>query len=617
MIKLPSINTIVGGAMATLKRFPLTMLCAFVATGILIYLTHNEWREHDLPWFYTMGKILMCCELGLCLFLAFALVSEAKSHSMMQKMVWQVFALALITIYFFTIGDLEKMDLVRIVRFVLYVITVHLFVAFAPFVGNGQMNGFWQYNKTLFLRILLAGLYTAVLYGGISLALWSINELLHITINYKKYLYVWFFLACIFNTAFFLAGLPENISDLDKDTSYLKGLKTFTQYVLLPLVTVYLLILYAYIARVIIEWKLPKGLVSYLVIGYSVAGIFSLLLIYPIRNNDENRWIKIFSRWFYFALYPLIILLCISIFNRIAEYGITENRYFILVLAIWLFCIASYFLMSRNDNIKVIPISLAFIAFFSSFGPWGAFSVSKHSQMNHLEDILTKNKILVNGKIDGKNVHPVTTDESDEIWSVIDYLDNTSSLDVIQPWFTDIKIDTLKYGKTSLLVGKMNITSSSNKDWNTVYYYASSNGRENSINIKGFDAFSVMYGSYNYRDDTATGKDSASVGYFMLYGDTIKIFPVRNSAMYTLRENKKNLAPIDLNGFLKHLHSTYDTTNNKESYRDITVPNEKFTMDVEADSLQFRFLFKSITTDENHDKIRFRQFDADVLIRKK
>jgi hypothetical protein len=617
MVKLPSINTIVGGAIATLKRFPMSMLCAFVATGMLIYLTHNEFRDHDLPYFYTMGKMLMCCELGLCLFLAFALVSEARQHSFLQKALWQCVALVLITVYFFTLGDLEKMDMIRMVRFFLYVITVHLFVAFAPFVGNGHINGFWQYNKTLFLRILLASLYTAVLYGGISLALWSINELLHISINYKKYLYVWYFLACIFNTSFFLAGLPENIKELDNDTSYLKGLKTFTQYVLLPLVSVYLLILYAYIARVIIEWKLPKGLVSYLVIGYSVAGIFSLLLIYPIRNNDENKWIKIFSRWFYFALYPLIILLCISIFNRIAEYGITENRYFILVIAIWLFCIASYFLMNKNENIKVIPISLAFIAFFSSFGPWGAFSVSEHSQMSHLQDILTKNKILVNGKIDEKNEHPVTSEESDEIYSVIEYLDNSSSLDIIAPWFPDVKLDSIKYGKTGVLVEKMKLFAGSGKDWNTVYYYANNNGRNNAINIKGFEYLSTFYASYNYRDTSET-KDTVALGYFMLQADTFSVFPVHGTNMFTLKVHKKDMASLDFNKFLKQLHKDFDTTNySKQSYKDFTIPNEKFTLDIETDSLQLRFLFKNVTTDENHDKIHIRQMDADVLIRKK
>ena len=369
-LKIPTINTLIGGAFATIKRFPLTVLCAVAAACILIYMTHDEWRFGKESIYYNLIKVLMCCELGLPLFMGFALLSEMRKQSLIQKWVLQFIALALITIYFFTIGDIDSFKIVYVARYILFLITVHLFVSFAPFLVFGQLNGFWQYNKTLFLRFLLAALYTGVLFGGIALALWSMDELLKITINYKKYLYTWYFLACIFNTCFFLAGIPSNLEDFENDSSYLKGLKVFTQYVLLPLVTLYLVILYAYIGKILIEWRLPKGLVSYLVIGYSVAGIFSLLLIYPIRNDEGNKWIHIFSRWFYLALFPLIILLSISIFNRTVEYGITENRYFILVLALWLFSIATYFLNGGKENIKIIPISLAVLALLSSFGPW-------------------------------------------------------------------------------------------------------------------------------------------------------------------------------------------------------------------------------------------------------
>ena len=39
-------------------------------------------------------------------------------------------------------------------------LALHLLVAFAAFTGKGQIQGFWQFNKTLFLRFL-----TSVLYG--------------------------------------------------------------------------------------------------------------------------------------------------------------------------------------------------------------------------------------------------------------------------------------------------------------------------------------------------------------------------------------------------------------------------------------------------------------------
>jgi hypothetical protein len=620
MIKLPSLNSVAGSLIATVKRFPLPVLCALKATYLLIYLTHVEFRYMETStWHQMMLKGIMCCAVGMPLLLGLALLSENRNHSLKQKIVLQVIGLALIIAYFFSIGDIVKMDIVHIVRYLLFCVTTHLFVSFAPFFMRGQLNGFWQYNKALFLRILLAAVYTVVLYGGLSLALWSIDELLHIKIGYKVYIYTWITLSCLFNTVFFLAGLPKNLAELDNDTSYLKGLKVFTQYVLLPLVTLYLLILYAYIGKILIEWKLPKGLVSYLVIGYSVAGILSLLLIYPIRHNEDSRWIRIFSRWFYLALFPLIIMLGISIFNRVAEYGITENRYFILVLALWLACIASYFLLSKNENIKIIPISLAFIAFFSSFGPWGAFYISEHSQMKHLEELLTANKILVNGKIDSKNQHPVKSSVSDEIWSVVEYLNERKALNMLNPWLNKVKIDTMKYGQTSAVIDEMHLVSENNKDYKTIYFYRnnSSSGYTSlsSIDIKGFETYSTFYGSYYRVSDTTEAPDTTALGYFMIGNDSLSIYPQARTNLFEIRKKRKAIATMDMKGFFLKLDKQYDTSTN--SYHDIRLTPDKLSLDVECDSITLRFMFKTANIEKNQDKVRITNIDADVLSKHK
>ena len=129
------------------------------------------------------------------------------------------------------------------------------------------------------------------------------------------------------------------------------------------------------------------GWVSYLVIGFSVGGILSLLLIYPVRNDENNKWILIFSRFFYFALFPLIILLFLAIKRRISDYGITEQRYFILSTCPLAFIYCCLFSFSKTKNIKHIPVSLCILTLAVSFGPWGAFHVSLTSQENRLECI--------------------------------------------------------------------------------------------------------------------------------------------------------------------------------------------------------------------------------------
>lgn len=75
------------------------------------------------------------------------------------------------------------------------------------------------------------------------------------------------------------------------------------------------------------EWQLPNGMVSALILGYISVGLLALLLVYPIREQRGNGWIKIFSKYFYLFLLPLIILLVLAVTKRIDSYGITQYRY--------------------------------------------------------------------------------------------------------------------------------------------------------------------------------------------------------------------------------------------------------------------------------------------------
>src|SRR5690606_11355591 len=127
----------------------------------------------------------------------------------------------------------------------------------------------------------------------------------------------------LFNTWFFLAGIPRNFEVELSLIDYPKGLKIFTQFILIPLLLIYLCILYFYGAKILLTGDWPKGIVSYMIIAISVLGIFTTLLLYPYQQWKESGWIKKFSRGYYYFLIPLVILLFIAIGMRIQEYGLT------------------------------------------------------------------------------------------------------------------------------------------------------------------------------------------------------------------------------------------------------------------------------------------------------
>jgi hypothetical protein len=65
------------------------------------------------------------------------------------------------------------------------------------------------------------------------------QSLLRIKIDWKAYYFLFLSVAFLFNTWFFLAGVPSDWQELETEYDYPSGLRMFVQFILLPLVTLY------------------------------------------------------------------------------------------------------------------------------------------------------------------------------------------------------------------------------------------------------------------------------------------------------------------------------------------------------------------------------------------
>jgi len=437
-MKLPSLQHLVAAGVRVARRFPLTLLCSLILCADLVYqiwLPYSERVQH--AWIL---PLLSAALLGLTLTLVVDLAAARYHWRAGSRLGVQAGALVLLGLWY-ALRPAE-LDISWIIRLILLLTGLHLLVASVLFLTTLRQGadtpGFWRYNEVLFLRILTAGLYSGVLYVGCALALLAIENLFDVKLDHNWYGYLFVVLATIFNTWFFLAGIPSDFAEPDQEAPYPKALKLFTQFVLLPLVVLYLGILYAYLGRILALWELPKGWVSTLVLALAVAGIFALLLIHPIRDAAENTWIRTFARWFYRALFPLLMLLAVAISRRISEYGITEERYFVLVLAAWLAVMATYFLIRQGRGIVWIPVSLAGLAFLAAGGPWGAVAVAERSQVGQLRKLAEQYNLLQNGKLDGagRRVPKLPLQASKRITSIFEFFAERQSVAQLQPFFT-------------------------------------------------------------------------------------------------------------------------------------------------------------------------------------
>ena len=396
-MRLPSIDELLAHASAAFRRVPYTISAGLLSALIMIAAIE---RFDEVFGFFTRSgdgsDLLVATTLALPLFFALRLAQERRLLSGLAAGVLRVLGAAALIAVVWRWPDWS--DKLKLLHYAQLSLGLHLLAAVVPFVRPGELNGFWQYNRALFLRFLIGALYSAVLFGGLAVALVAIDNLFGLDMPGDLYGDLFAAIGFGFQTWFFTAGVPRDLVALDALDEYPRGLKLFSQYVLIPLVTVYLLILLAYLGKVLITTEWPSGWIGWLVSCVSVAGILSILLTHPIRHRQENAWIVTYGRWFWLAMIPAVGMLLVAVWKRIEQYGITEPRYFLLILTLWLAGMAVIYGFVRSQNIKWLPATLCVLAFVTFLGPWSAYSVSRSSQLSRLESLLERNGMLADGR---------------------------------------------------------------------------------------------------------------------------------------------------------------------------------------------------------------------------
>ena len=427
-MNLPSLGTVIDAARGVLRRFPLVLAAAALAA--LAAILTNE----DLGPAWLHDRLLAAATLGIPLSLALKLFAEQRRWPLGARAALGAVATAALAGVWAAWPHWS--DAARFMRYAQLTVTFHLLVAFLPFAALDRPGAFWQYNRALFMRALAAAASSLTMFAGLSLALVALNKLFGVDVPEEGYFRLWSVIAFVVSTAVFLGGVPEDLEALEQHTDYPAGLRVFAQYTLLPLVSVYLVILTLYLGKVVVTWDWPSGWIGWLVSGVAAGGILALLLVHPLAGRDDQKWVGLFARDFWRAILPAVVMLWLALYQRVHQYGITEPRYVLLVLSLWLFGVAIWYVVTRSKGIRVIPASLCVVALLSYAGPWGASAVSERSQMGRLRALLVKNGALAGDSLRPPR-QPVATAEAREISAVVRYLVTHHGAERLAPWIGD------------------------------------------------------------------------------------------------------------------------------------------------------------------------------------
>jgi hypothetical protein len=391
-LPFPTIRAVVEAAGRVCGRFPFVVIAAALATCASIMEVDASGEG--------LRNVVMTGTLGIPLMFALRLLRERWLPNPIRGLLLEGAGVLLLAGYYLSLPpEVGQMPALPWIRFLLLDIGLHFAVAFVPFMAGAGETAFWQFNRRLFQRFALSTLYSAVLLIGLSLAIASSDKLFSLGVDVKRYAELWLIMEGIFNTLFFLGGVPQGWDELQEDDSFPKGLRAFAQFALAPLVIVFVAILYLYAIKIIWAWAWPHGWVALPVCCLSVVGILAALLLQPARSLEDERWARWYWKYFFRALGPLSILLLLSLKERISEYGVTETRYYGLIVGAWLLVVSAYFTLRPGGSTRYIPASLAVLCMLSVAGPWGAFSISSSSQKKQLLAVLEPYGAVEGGRL--------------------------------------------------------------------------------------------------------------------------------------------------------------------------------------------------------------------------
>jgi len=418
----------------SLKRFPEAIALAALTTVVLITLHHVDYANIHLK--DVLGRTAMVLALGIPLTLCFRMLFEKieVKNKNIKLLAYFLGTIGLVLYYFYLLPDFAINHATRYIA-----LNLALYCGFIIIPYFGKRPGFEKYVARLIGQFLITTLYSVVLFLGLIATVFTVDQLLF-SLPSKLYMDIWLLVVGIFAPAFFLSDVPPHEEDLT-DFEYSKILKALLLFIVLPLITVYTAILYLYFAKILITRQWPVGMVSHLVLWYSLVTIFVVFISYPMRNM--NRWIKNFLALIPKLIIPLLIMMFVAIGIRIKAYGVTENRYYVLVTGIWALGANIYLSFVKEKKHVFLAFTLACIAVLAVFGPWSAYSISKNSQNARFEAILERNQMLQNGTITKAPVN-ITDEDKQDLCSIILYFDRYHDLEDLSYLPQDFEIQAME-----------------------------------------------------------------------------------------------------------------------------------------------------------------------------
>ncbi len=384
-------GSILPNVFLVFKRFPLAVLTA----GLLTILMVSFDKTLNLtPNFYFSLISLFFVFVG-----AIFVAEQRKVASWYAYIVSLVIGSVVVGLFYFA-------DFIGLHHMMLAVATMLGASSVAYFFSAKNNRAYWLFNHEFWFTLVIAVIGGMIIAGLFSLLFAVYGALFNTRVPGDLYKYIFQICSFFITPVFWLSMLPQDYEvEVDETLptelmSKVTGL--FVKYVFVPFFFMFVLLFHGLAVKVGLSGVFPKGQIGWYGLAVIILGIGTYLMAFPTRNVG-GALVRFFHKyWFLFLIIPMALLF-VAHSIRVAEYGMTPKRYFLFAFFFWSLALTLYGLYiqikGREFDLRVILFLATVILGISSFGPWGAETVSIYSQKQKLVSLLHKADVLENGVI--------------------------------------------------------------------------------------------------------------------------------------------------------------------------------------------------------------------------
>lgn len=383
-----------SGLVEALSRYPITVIF-LLAAAVVNALAIN--REVDYSKY--MLTLMVGASLGFALQAGWERFFEKTTHRVALMGIGLVLTLG----YFLIVRQYPNTSLETWIR-----TSVALFALLIAYIWVPVIKSRISFNESFmaaFKSFFNALLFSAVLFIGITLIIGAIDLLLF-RVPDQSYMHALNIIGIIFAPLYFLSLIPvyPGVSDENRSSEWLekhqekikktcacpKFLEILISYIIIPLLSVYTVILIIYIGTNLTSEFWTDNRLEPMLVGFAIA----VILVYILASTLENKFAVLFRKIFPKVLVPIVLFQIVASVLKTQETGMTYGRYYVILFGIFAAItgvLLSFIPVRKNGIVAALLIGFSLV---SIVPPVDAFTLSRINQEAMLRTVLVENNML-------------------------------------------------------------------------------------------------------------------------------------------------------------------------------------------------------------------------------